>query len=143
MFSFKTGSRKLKRLRTKKAAVPIPECNASSASSTSSDDSDSDYEEPNDTETLRENCLEQLQAEKLDVHLASRYCNSKSESMVKTIMMRLVKFLVWMYLSSEPVANSLIAAQIICEFITTKSKILPVYYQYLKEKVNNYSLIDN
>ncbi len=142
MFKGFSRNKKLKKLRTNQHAAKVictsllslSECDSVS-SSDSSCDSDYELSDSDKCTSLKEECADQLRREGLDAHLASSFCN-KSPSMVKTMIMRYVKFLMWLQVSFHIIPKvDLNVGYLLSTFIVEKSKLLPVYYQYLKEKV--------
>jgi hypothetical protein len=147
MISFK-GLKKLKKLR--RPAIPVPPAPSASESADSRDSSSSadsseiesdssdfdfDYVDEDDEQlNLEEESNRQLLEEGLDVHLKSSFCNQKSNSMVKTMISRFVKLIVFIHvtLNINGVMNT---GFILSSLITDHFKILPVYYEHLKERV--------
>jgi len=143
--NFLKGLKKLKKLRRPAIPVPPPAPSASADSSDSSssadssdiesDSSDFDYEDEDDEQlNLEEESNRQLLEEGLDVHLKSSFCNQKSDSMCKTMMTRFVKLIVFIHVTLN--INSVInIGFILSSLITDQFKILPVYYEHLRERV--------
>ena len=141
---FKGGlKKKLRKLRCNaKPAADIPltlnEIEIEGDSSSNASDSDSTYEEDDDDvkASFYEECLRQLKEEGLEDHLKSEFCNSKSEAMVQTMMMRFVKLIVFFHVTiNQNVENSINAAVVLQSIITENFKMLPVYYKHLTERV--------
>jgi len=139
------GGKKRKKLRAKKrpaSDIPLIHTHQTIDSSSSRDDddendsSDSEYEDSDieaDIFDLKEECDRQLRAEGLDVHLASSFGNNKKPSMVQTMLMRYVKLIIWLY-SVMNIQSIIDVGLVISTLIVEKYKMLPVYYQHLKDK---------